>query len=86
MPIILSGRFVRQYDRLPLTMQRKVDKALLLLDANFSHPGLRSHPVQGAPGIFEAYIDQKYRLTYERHQENLILRNVDNHDDCLREP
>jgi len=62
MPIELTRRFVRQYSRLPALIQRKVDKALLLLDADFRHPGLRSHPIDSAPGIFEAYIDRKYRM------------------------
>ena len=86
MPIALTARFVKQYSRLPRDTQRKVDKALKLLDLDFRHPGLRSHTVQGAPDIFEAYVDQKYRMTFERKSDLYILRNVDNHDDCLREP
>ena len=86
MPIEFSRRFVRQYGLLPLAIQRKVKKALRLLDADFRHPGLRSHPVEGAPGVFEAYVDQKYRMTFERHSDTLVMRNVDNHDECLRNP
>ncbi len=86
MPVELSERFVRQYGQLPGTIQRKVDKALHLLDVDFRHPGLRSHPVEGAPGIFEAYVDSKYRMTFERSQDTFIMRNVDNHDECLRNP
>ena len=86
MPIELTRRFVRQYSRLPAPVQRKVDKALLLLDADFHHPGLRSHPIDSAPGIFEAYVDRKYRMTFERRGDILIIRNVDNHDECLKNP
>lgn len=86
MPIELAARFVEQYAQLPQTIQRKVDKALRLLDTDFRHPGLRSHPVESAPGIFEAYVDSKYRMTFERHGDTLIMRNVDNHDECLRNP
>jgi hypothetical protein len=25
-------------------------------------------------------------MTYERHGDILILRNVDNHDECLKKP
>ena len=84
MPIELTARFVRQYSKLPTAIRRKVDRALMLLDSNFRHPGLRSHPVDSAPGVFEAYVDRKYRLTFERHGDTLIMRNVDNHDECLR--
>ena len=86
MPIQLTDRFVRQYGQLPATIQQKVDKALMLLDANFRHPGLRSHPIESAPGVFEAYVDVKYRLTFERRSDTFIIRNVDNHDECLRHP
>ena len=86
MPIELTERFVKQYAQLHKTIQQKVDKALALLDADFRHPGLRSHPVESAPGVFEAYVDRKGRMTFERRGDTLIMRNVDNHDECLRKP
>jgi len=86
MPLRYSDHFRRKYAKLPVTIQSKVDKAVELLDSNFRHPGLRSHPVEGAPGIYEAYVDKKYRMTYERSGSFLILRNVDNHGECLRKP
>jgi hypothetical protein len=86
MPIELTERFVRQYEGLPTATRRKVDKALRLLDSDFRHPGLRSHPIGSAPGVFEAYVDSKYRMTFERQGDTLIMRNVDNHDECLRNP
>ena len=86
MPIEFTGRFVKQYTRLPKTIQLKVDKALITLDIDFRHPGLRSHPVEGASGIIEAYVDRKYRMTYERRGNTFIMRNVDNHDECLKHP
>ena len=85
MPIRRLPRFVEQYNRLPRPVRLKVDKALRLLDADFRHPGLRSHPVLGHPVVFEAY-DDKYRMTFERRGEIFIMRNVDNPDECLKEP
>ena len=86
MPIELTERFVRQYAKLPRAVQRKVAKALRLLDADSRHPGLHSHQVESAPGIFEAYVDSKYRMTFERRRDVFIMRNVDSHDECLRKP
>ncbi|MFC1962659.1 DNA helicase [Chloroflexota bacterium] len=86
MPILFTERFVKQYERLPKTLQRKVDKPLHLLDTDFRHPGLRSHPIEGIRAIFEAYVDVKYRITFERHGDMLLMRNVDNHDECLKNP
>ena len=73
MPIELTERFVKQYARLPKVIQQKVDKALALLDADFRHPGLRSHPVESAPGVIEAYVDRKYRMTFEHHGDTFIM-------------
>jgi hypothetical protein len=86
MPIEFTPRFTEQYDKLPNIIQQKVIKALKLLDVNFRHPGLRSHPVGAAPGVFEAYVDDKYRMTFERRGDVLIVRNVDNHAECLKNP
>ncbi len=86
MPLRYTGRFKKQYIRLPLAVRIKVDRALKMLESNFRHPGLRSHPVESATGIFEAYVDSKYRMTFERRNDTFIMRNVDNHDDCLRNP
>lgn len=86
MPIRFTERFVRQYERLPETIQKKVDKALFLLESDFRHHGLRSHPLEGVKGVFEAYVDAKYRMTFERHGGIFIMRNVDNHDECLKNP
>ena len=86
MPIELTERFVKQYARLPKAIQQKVDKALALLDADFRHPGLRSHPIESIPGVIEAYVDRRYRMTFERHGDTFVMRNVDNHDECLKNP
>ncbi len=86
MPVEFTERFIKQYAQLPEMIQRKVDKALRLLDANYRHPGLRSHPLEGTPGVFEAYVDRKYRITCERRGNTFIIRNLDNHDECLKHP
>jgi hypothetical protein len=86
MPIEFTERFARQYSQLPKTIQKKVDKALMRLDADFRIPGLRSHPVESMAGVFEAYVDRKCRMTFERRGNTYLMRNVDNHDECLRNP
>ena len=86
MPVRLSARFKEKNNHLPYVIQSKVKKALKLLDADFRHPGLRSHPIHGYEGIYEAYLDDKYRMTYESKGGLLIMRNIDNHDECLKNP
>jgi len=43
--------------------------------------------IQGAAGIYEARVDQDYRLTYEREAgDTLLLRVVGRHDEALKNP
>jgi len=86
MPIIFSERFVRAYDRLPEEIQKKVKKALRLLDDDPRHPSLQVHLIRQHSGVYEARVDIKYRLSFEFSGQDKVVRNVDNHDECLKNP
>ena len=86
MPLVFTQRFVRAYTELPAHIQKKVDKALGLLDSDFRHPSLQTHPIEGWEGIYEARVDLKHRLTYQRDGNDLILRTVGAHDETLKKP
>lgn len=72
-------------------MLEKLEKTLRLLSSNPRHKGLRAHKVQKARGfygrdVFEAYVDMKYRVTFEYGPATVIvLRNVGKHDEALRD-
>lgn len=68
------------------TIQKRVLKALLLLDSNPQHPSLQIKRIQGTEGIWEARVTDKYRMTFEIKEGKYFLRNVDNHDECLKNP
>lgn len=79
--------FRRWYTKLPKGIKAKTKKALRLLAKDPRHPSLRSKPIQGAPGIYEARIDRDYRLTYERLPDDILrLRVVGKHDEALKNP
>lgn len=42
--------------------------------------------MQGTQAIYEARVDYKHRMTYERRGDWLIMRNVGPHDDVLDKP
>jgi mRNA-degrading endonuclease RelE of RelBE toxin-antitoxin system len=86
MPLIFTNRFKKAYQRLPQTIQGKVKKALRLLDENPHHPSLRVKRIQGTDKIYEGRVDLKYRFSFEFENEAILLRNVDNHDECLKNP
>ena len=86
MPIRRTTRFDRAYLALLPSVRAKVDRAILLLDENWRHPGLRARRLSGHRGIFYARVDQDHRITYERRGDVLILRNVGRHDETLKNP
>ena len=82
-----TERFERDFMSLPLEIQKKVLKTLRLLAENPRHPSLQTKPVKGARGIYEARIDQSYRMTYQRLPNDLLLlRAAGKHDETLKKP
>ncbi|MBK7897220.1 MAG: hypothetical protein WAS33_22165 [Candidatus Promineifilaceae bacterium] len=86
MALIFTHRFKKAYQRLPQTIQNKVKKAIRLLVENPGHPSLRIKRIQGTDRIFEGRVDLKYRFSFEYDNDDILLRNVDNHDECLKNP
>lgn len=86
MALIITNRFKKAYQQLPPDVQNKVKKALRLLDEDPRYPSLRVKPIQGTDKIYEGRIDRKYRFSFEFNGDDKILRNVDNHDECLKNP
>ena len=85
--IELTETFKKLYDSLPGPIQKKVKNALRLLAENPRHPSLRSKPIEGAPGIYEASVDIQYRMTYERLLGDVLrLRVVGKQDEALKNP
>jgi mRNA-degrading endonuclease RelE of RelBE toxin-antitoxin system len=71
--------FLEAYRRLPQSIQRKVDYRINLLAQNIGHPGLRARKVTGVTGIYEARVDRRYRLLYERLPGVLHFRSLGTH-------
>jgi mRNA interferase RelE/StbE len=85
--IVLTETFIKGYENLPPHIQKKAKKAIRFLANDPRHPSLRSKPVEGAKGIFEARVDQSYRMTYERLEDDvLIMRVVGEHDKTIKNP
>jgi mRNA-degrading endonuclease RelE of RelBE toxin-antitoxin system len=85
--IELTKSFHRWYAKLPDKIKKKTQKALRILAENPRHPSLRSKPIEGAMGLFEARVDQKYRLTFERLPDDVLrIRVVGKHDEALKNP
>ena len=82
-----TERFEQDFLRLPLEVRKKILKMLRLLAENPRHPSLQTKPIQGAKGIYEARIDQSYRMTYQRLPNNTLrLRAAGKHDETVKNP
>lgn len=87
-----TDHFILQASKLPDSVRAQLRKTLDHLARNPRHPALRTHKIKHARGssggdIFEAYVSDQYRMTWEYGDRGIIvLRNVDNHDVCLSRP
>jgi len=86
MKVVASARFLRGYRKLPEQIRAATDRKLLLLEQNPGHPSLRVKKVTGTAGIWEASVTMKYRMTFEIHEERIVLRVIGEHDEALRQP
>jgi len=81
-----TRRFQDGYALLTEEGAEHVRKSLLLLAENPRHPGLRVKKIQGTDGIWEARAGLSIRLTFERRDDLIVLRNVGPHDAALKKP
>lgn len=72
-------KFKRVAKKKELRLQAAIARCLQLLGDDPRHPGLHTHRVQGAPGVWEAYIDAANRVTFHWDNEVIVLRNNCNH-------
>lgn len=91
--LVATEHFLDQTEKLPEAVYNQLQKAIQLLENNPRHPSLRTHEVKHATGefggkIFEAYINKQYRFTWEYglKRGEIVLRNADDHDECLENP
>lgn len=81
-----TDRFRRAYRALSTEDRQQVQKALRRLAENPRYPGLHVKKMQGVRGIWEARASCALRITFEMHEDVLILRNVGYHDATLKRP
>ena len=83
-PVFTHG-FVRDYQRLPESIQRRFDRALRFLLSNPRHPSLRAKKMEGqrdpeGRDIWEARVTQGYRFTFAIDGDTYILYRIGPHD------
>ncbi|MEK9143531.1 MAG: hypothetical protein AAB481_02805 [Patescibacteria group bacterium] len=75
-------RFDGAYLKLSPTIQKKVEKTIVLLVSDLKYPSLRVKKMQGV-AAYEARVDIHYRLTFSIVADVLELYTVGMHDTGL---
>lgn len=76
----LSKPFRKDYARLPTKIRKKVDRQINTLTIDFRHPSLNVKKMRGKGDYWEARVDYKHRLTFQIHNDIIVLRAVGSHD------
>ena len=63
-----------------------VKKALAQLLTDRTHPSLGVKRICGTNSIWELRAGCDFRVTFEIEEDAHLLRNIDHHDDALRNP
>ncbi len=80
MTIRRLASFDRDYPALPAHIRKKLDRVLVYLTQDIRHPGIKARKMVNHPDIWEARVDEHYRLTFKFDQDILILRRVGTHE------
>jgi len=81
-----TTRFKRAAKKLTGQDRERLAKALILYEADPSHPSLGIKRMQGAKGIWEGRASDSVRFTFEKIDGGILLRNVGPHDPTLKRP
>ncbi len=79
MKLLFTAPFQHDYQRLPLRIQRALDKALGFLSVNREHPSLRVKKLPGT-AFWYGRVTRAYRFTFQFENDAIILRRVGTHD------
>jgi len=83
--LILDKHFVKAYTKLPSQVRKQIDKKLLLLAKDPSHPSLRTKRIQGTKQLFESSVNMDVRLIWHYEGDMLIILLDVGHHDILKQ-
>lgn len=82
-PASFKRRLDKKGKRAP-ALQAAVLECVVRLGQNPRHPGLHTHKVEGRKGVFESYVDDANRVTWQwggrGKKDCIVLLNHCNHD------
>jgi len=86
MKIFHTEKAKRDFQKLPVEIQKIVEKQFRLLLNNPSHPSIRIKKIEGTKNIWEGRITKSIRFTFQIIRDTYILRRIGKHNEVLRKP
>jgi mRNA-degrading endonuclease RelE of RelBE toxin-antitoxin system len=86
MRVIFLKEFENSFSVLPKHIQKKFNQKFTFLVENSRHPSLHCKRVRRTADIWEARVDIQFRMTFQIHENTLIMRRIGNHDETLKNP
>ena len=86
MKIYYSEQFVESVQQFSSKTKKVIKKKLEILLENPRHPSLRTKKIKGQESIFEASITMGIRITWQYFEDDILLRNIGEHDKALKDP
>jgi len=80
-----TGRFKKDYKRLPARIKKLFKKQLVFLFLDFHHPSLNIKKMQDPRNIWEGRITDDYRFTFQAKKSVFLFRRVGTHK-ILKKP
>lgn len=71
---------IKQYAKLLAAIRKKVDRQVGYLGQTVLHSGMNARKMSGYADIWEARIDEHYRLTFKLEEDVITLRKVGTHE------
>jgi len=85
MKLEFTKAFIKDYRKLPGSIQKIADKNLALLMTNSKHPSLHVKKMNDPRNIWEGRVSDSYRFTFQVKGDTCLLRRIGTHD-MLRNP
>lgn len=79
MKVRLTDRAIRQYQKLPKSIQQKADKQFGYLLLDLRHPSLHAKKYHEELALWQARIDKNYRFYFHIIEPNYVVVSVINH-------
>ena len=76
MQILYTERFRRNYESVPLTIQRAFNRRAPLLVQNLRHPSLRAKKYDEAHDVWQARVNDAWRFYFRIQGDTYILLDI----------